>query len=62
MMETEGRKIFGIKGLMKFLDCSETTAHRIVKTKVFPKYAAPKSRKFFFIESEILEGMRGAKS
>lgn len=50
------RRIFGIYGLCEYLQCSEPTARKL--SKHFPVYRVPGSRKLFFLEKEILEGLR----
>ena len=53
------RRIFGIYGLCEYLQCSEPTARKL--SKHFPVYRVPGSRKLFFLEKEILEGLRNAQ-
>ncbi len=49
------RKIYGIKGLAEFLQCSEPTAVKAGKSGKFKRYQ--EGRKIFFYESEILNGL-----
>ncbi len=49
------RKIMGIRGLAKFLQCSEPTAGKIGKSGKFPRYQT--GHTIFFYESEVLKGL-----
>ena len=49
------RKIYGIKGLAEFFQCSYPTACKIGKSGKFPRYQ--QGQKIFFFESEILSGL-----
>jgi hypothetical protein len=52
----QDHKIFGIKGLAAFVNCSEPTAVKIARSKKFNRYQD--GRKIFFLESEVLKGLK----
>lgn len=54
--EKPDNKIYGIKGLAEFINCSEPTAVKIARSKKFPRYQD--GRKIFFLESEVLKGLK----
>ena len=54
--EKQDRKIYGIKGLAAFINCSEPTAVKIARSKKFSRYQD--GRKIFFLESEVLKGLK----
>lgn len=54
--EKPERRIYGIQGLAEFINCSEPTAVKIARSKKFPRYQD--GRKIFFLESEVLKGLR----
>jgi hypothetical protein len=49
-------KIFGIKGLAQFVNCSEPTAVKLARSGKFHRYQ--NGRKIFFYESDVLKGMK----
>ena len=49
------RKIYGIKGLCEFLQCSPPTAIKISKSGKFNRYE--NGRVIFFYEDEVLNGL-----
>jgi hypothetical protein len=50
------KKVFGIKGLCKFINCSEPTAVKLARSGRFPRYQD--GRKIFFYEADILKSMK----
>ena len=50
------RRIYGYKGLADFMNCSEPKALELGKSGRFPRYTD--GRKTFFIESEVLKGLK----
>lgn len=54
--EKPDNKIYGIQGLAEFIHCSEPTAVKIARSKKFNRYQD--GRKIFFLESEVLKGLR----
>ena len=50
------KKVYGIKGLAKFVGCSEPTAVKLARSGKFPRYQD--RRKIFFYEADILKGMK----
>ena len=56
------KKIYGIKGLAEYLNCSYPTASRIARSGIFPRYQVPKTRQIFFKEDEILAGMNNERA
>jgi hypothetical protein len=53
----ERRKIFGIDGLAKYLQCSRASALTFSKSGKFPRYQLGGTRKIFFFEDEVLGAM-----
>ena len=54
--EKPERRIYGIQGPAEFIHCSEPSAVKISRSKKFPRYQD--GRKIFFLESEILKGLK----
>jgi hypothetical protein len=54
--KTTVNKIYGIQGLASFIGCYEPTAVKIGRSGQFPRYQV--GRKIFFLESEVLEGLK----
>lgn len=52
------KKVFGIKGLSEFLNCSYPTASRIASRGLFQRYRVPGTRQSFFFTDEILDAMK----
>ncbi len=50
------RRIFGVKGLARFVGCSEPRAVELARSKRFNRYQD--GRKIFFLESEVLAGLK----
>lgn len=51
------KKIYGIKGLAEYLNCSYPTASRIARSGIFPRYQVPGTRQIFFIQDEVLKSI-----
>jgi len=51
------KKIYSIKALAEYLQCSYPTARKIAASGLFPRYQAKGTRQIFFLESEILKAL-----
>ena len=52
----EDKRLFGYKGLAAFVGCSEPKAIDLGNSGKFPRYQD--GRKVFFLQSEVLRGMK----